>query len=305
MKIAISGGTGFVGRRLAELLLEAGHTVKILTRNPAKAPMQAGSNLELAAYDPFEADSWVSALAGCQGVVNLAGEPLTESRWSASQKDLILTSRTRTTSSMVKAIEQMEVKPEVVVSASAVGYYGPHGDEPLDESAPPADDFLGGVCKEWEAAARPLTDLGVRLVQVRIGIVLGPDGGALGKMLGPFQMFVGGPIGSGKQWLSWVHRDDLAGLIVYALTTPSVSGVLNGTAPEPVTMTTFSDTLGKVLARPSWLPVPPIALEIILGEAAQVVLTGQRVLPKRTLDQGYQFKYPDLKAALKQILVQS
>lgn len=305
MKIAIAGGTGFVGQRLVELLLEAGHTVKVLTRSPAKATLAAAEKLELVAYDPFSTDSWKTVLTGCDGVVNLAGEPLTESRWTDRQKDTILRSRTRTTSNMVKAIEALDSKPNVVVSASAVGYYGPHGDEELDESAGPADDFLARVCKEWEAAAKPLEPLGVRLVQVRIGIVLGPDGGALGKMLGPFQLFVGGPIGSGKQWLSWIHRDDLAGLIRYALTTATVSGVLNGTSPNPVTMSEFSDTLGTVLARPSWLPVPPIALELILGEAAQVVLTGQRVLPRRTLEQGYTFTYPLLESALRQILVQS
>ncbi|MGK7911894.1 MAG: TIGR01777 family oxidoreductase [Synechococcus sp.] len=305
MKIAIAGGTGFVGQRLVELLLQAGHSVAVLTRNPANAPLSAADKLELIAYDPFSVESWGTALSGCDGVVNLAGEPLTENRWSDRQKDEILRSRTRTTSMMVKAIEALESKPSVVVSASAVGYYGPHGDEELDESAAPADDFLARVCKEWEAAAQPLETMGVRLVQIRIGIVLGKDGGALGKMLAAFQMFVGGPIGSGKQWLSWIHRDDLAGLILYALTTNSVSGVLNGTAPNPVKMSEFSDTLGKVLARPSWLPVPPIALEIILGEAAQVVLTGQRVLPTRTLQQGYSFTYSQLEPALREILVES
>ncbi|MEL7083599.1 MAG: TIGR01777 family oxidoreductase [Cyanobacteria bacterium P01_A01_bin.3] len=305
MKIAIAGGTGFVGQRLAELLVQAGHTVAVLTRNPATASIGSTEHLELVGYDPVSVESWQTALADCDGVVNLVGEPLTESRWNDRQKDEILRSRTRTTSTMVKAIAELETKPSVVVSASAVGYYGPHQDEELDESAAPAGDFLARVCKEWEAAAKPLENLGVRLVQVRIGIVLGPDGGALGKMLGPFQMFVGGPIGSGKQWLSWIHRDDLAGLIMYALTTNSVSGVLNGTAPNPVKMSEFSDTLGQVLARPSWLPVPPIALEIVLGEAAQVVLTGQRVLPKRTLEQGYKFTYPQLEPALREILVES
>ena len=305
MNIAIAGGTGFIGRRLVEVLLQAGHTVKVLTRDPAKATLKATANLEVVAYDPFEANSWKAALGGCNGVVNLVGEPLAESRWTNRQKDEILRSRTRSTASMVKAISQLDAKPEVVVNASAVGYYGPQGDDELDESSPPADDFLAGVCKEWEAAAKSVQDMGVRLVLVRFGIVLGQDGGALGKMLGPFQMFVGGPIGSGKQWFSWIHRDDLAGLIQYVLTTSTVSGVLNGTAPNPVTMSEFCDTLGKVLARPSWLPVPPIALEILLGEAAQVVLTGQRVLPKRTLEQGYTFQYPELYGALQQILVTS
>ena len=197
----------------------------------------------------------------------------------------------------------MESKPQVVVSASAIGYYGDRGDELLDESSPPADDFLARVCQEWEAAASPLTELGVRLVQLRIGIVLGPDGGALGQMLGPFQMFIGGPIGSGRQWLSWIHRDDLVGIVAYALTHAGVSGVLNGTAPHPVEMATFCQVLGQVLARPSWLPVPGAALSLLLGEAAQIVLTGQRVAPKRTREQGYQFQYPTLKPALQEILV--
>jgi uncharacterized protein (TIGR01777 family) len=190
-----------------------------------------------------------------------------------------------------------------VVNASAVGYYGPHGDEILDETSPTANDFLARVCQAWEAAAKGVTDLGVRLVQLRIGIVLGPNGGALGQMVGPFQLFMGGPIGSGEQWLSWIHRDDLVGAIAFALTHTEVSGVLNATAPNPAKMKDFSHTLGQVIARPSWLPVPGFALELLLGEAAQVVLTGQRVLPKRTLEVGYSFQYPELKPALRQILV--
>ncbi|WP_017325069.1 TIGR01777 family oxidoreductase [Synechococcus sp. PCC 7336] len=312
MKIAISGGSGFVGRRLAQMLLAAGHSVRVLSRNPAAAqpafadlPADRADRLSLTPYDPLDRQSWKEALTGCEGVVHLAGESLIGSRWTQKKKTEILQSRAQTTSKLVEAIGQMDSKPQVVVSASAIGYYGDRGDELLDESSPPADDFLARVCKEWEAAARPLANLGVRLVQVRIGIVLGPGGGALAQMLGPFQMFVGGPIGSGRQWTSWIHRDDLAGAIVYALTHDSVSGVINGTAPNPVKMATFCNILGQVIARPSWLPVPSIALELLLGEAAQIVLTGQRVLPKRTLEQGYQFQYPDLKLALQEILIGS
>ena len=312
MKIAIAGGSGFVGRRLVSHLLAGGHTVSVLTRNPSStktslAKELSGSNrdrLTIAAYDPYDPSSWATAIAGCEGIVNLAGESLTEGRWTAQKKDMILRSRAETTRNLVSAIATLAQKPKVLVSASAIGFYGPHDNEVLDESSPGANDFLADVCKQWEAAAANVVEQGVRLVQIRIGIVLGPDGGALGKMLGFFQMFVGGPIGSGRQWLSWIHQDDLAGAIAYALENDSVSGTINATAPNPVPMSEFSDTLGKVMARPSWFPVPSIALELVLGEAAQIVLTGQRVVPKRTQELGYQFKYPQLKAALRELLVE-
>ncbi|MCF2971750.1 TIGR01777 family oxidoreductase [Synechococcus sp. Nb3U1] len=304
MRIAITGGSGFVGRRLVARLLERGDQVLVLTRNlvPARRTLGDPANLKLLQYDPYQPETWATALEGYEGIVNLAGEPLAASRWTEAKKKEIRRSRVETTQALVQAIASLTQKPQVMVSSSAVGYYGSHPEaDPLPETAPPAQDFLATVCQAWEAAARPVQDLGIRLAIVRTGIVLGPDGGALGQMLAPFQLFIGGTIGSGKQWLSWIHREDFVSLVCFLL--KQGSGIFNGTAPNPVRMEEFCQTLGQVLARPSWLPVPELALELLLGEAAQVVLTGQRVLPQAALEAGFTFQYPHLKEALRQILI--
>lgn len=303
MRIAITGGSGFIGRRLVARLLEQGDQVLVLTRNLEQARRTLGdpAHLKLLQYDPYQPSTWASALEGYTGIVNLAGEPLTSSRWTPAKKKEIRRSRVETTQALVQAITSLDQKPQVMISGSAVGYYGSHPEgEPLSETAPPAQDFLGEVCQAWEAAAQPVQDLGIRLAILRIGIVLGPNGGALARMLAPFQFFIGGTIGSGKQWLSWIHREDLVSLICFLL--KQGSGVFNGTAPNPVQMQEFCQTLGQVLGRPSWLPVPELALELLLGEAAQVVLTGQRVIPQAALEAGFTFQYPQLKEALQQIL---
>ncbi|MEN9225191.1 MAG: TIGR01777 family oxidoreductase [Thermostichus sp. HHBFW_bins_43] len=304
MRIAITGGSGFIGRRLVARLLEQGDQVLVLTRNPASARKVLGdpANLKLLQYDPYQPETWAAALEGYEGIVHLAGEPLASSRWTDAKKKEIRRSRVETTQALVRAIASLSQKPHVLVSSSAVGYYGSHPEgDPLPETAPPAQDFLAEVCQAWEAAAQPVKDLGLRLAIVRTGIVLGPDGGALGQMLAPFQFFIGGPIGSGKQWLSWIHREDWVSLVCFLL--KQGSGIFNGTAPNPVRMEEFCQTLGQVLARPSWLPVPELALELLLGEAAQVVLTGQRVIPQAALEAGFTFQYPQLKEALRQILI--
>ncbi|MEN9223637.1 MAG: TIGR01777 family oxidoreductase [Thermostichus sp. BF3_bins_97] len=304
MRIAITGGSGFVGRRLVARLLEQGDQVLVLTRQLESARKVLGdpANLKLLQYDPYQPETWAAALEGYEGIVNLAGEPLASSRWTDAKKKEIRRSRVETTQALVRAIASLSQKPHVLVSSSAVGYYGSHPEgDPLPETAPPAQDFLAEVCQAWEAAAQPVKDLGLRLAIVRTGIVLGPDGGALGQMLAPFQFFIGGPIGSGKQWLSWIHREDWVNLVCFLLR--QGSGIFNGTAPNPVRMEEFCQTLGQVLARPSWLPVPELALELLLGEAAQVVLTGQRVIPQAALEAGFTFQYPQLKEALRQILI--
>ncbi len=307
MHISITGGTGFVGRRLVASLLQQQHTVMVLTRNLDRARSILGSpqGLELLEYDPLQPQSWASRLEGTQGIVNLAGEPLAGSRWTPAKKAEIRRSRIEGTQALVQAIQRLEQKPSVMVSGSAVGFYGPRAnDQPLTEAADAGSDFLAQICVDWEAAAQPVKDLGVRLVILRTGIVLGQGGGALDQMVGPFQIFVGGPIGSGQQWLSWIHVEDLVKLIEYALTHTSVEGVINGTAPHPLQMANFCQTLGQVLGRPSWLPVPSLALELLLGEAAQVVLTGQRVLPTKAEAAGFAFTYPELKPALQNILIE-
>jgi uncharacterized protein (TIGR01777 family) len=304
MRIVITGGSGFIGRRLVARLLEQGDQVLVLTRRLEQARRMLGESptLKLLPYDPYQPQAWATALEGYEGIVNLAGEPLASSRWTETKKKEIRRSRVETTQALVQALASLNQKPQVMISSSAVGYYGSHpAGEPLTETDPPAQDFLAEVCQAWEAAARSAEELGIRLAIVRTGIVLGPDGGALGQMLAPFQFFIGGTIGSGKQWLSWIHREDWVSLVCFLL--EQGSGVFNATAPNPVQMEEFCRTLGQVLGRPSWLPVPELALELLLGEAAQVVLTGQKVIPQAALQMGFTFQYPQLKEALRQILL--
>jgi len=302
MKVAISGATGFVGRRLVQRLQAEGHQILVLSRNLEKAK-SAFPNLEVVAYNPTESGTWQQSLSGCDGVVNLTGEPIAEKRWTADQKQEILESRRLSTQKIVEAIALANPKPSVLVNASAIGYYGTSQTATFDESANPGNDFLSQVCQVWEAEAQKVTSSGTRLVILRLGIVLGM-GGALAKMLPPFKLFAGGPLGTGQQWFSWIHQEDLVSLILVALTRPDMEGVFNATAPNPVRMAEFCNTLGEVLHRPSWLPVPGFALEALLGDGATVVLEGQQVLPKQTLSQGFNYQYPTLKLALENILSQ-
>jgi uncharacterized protein len=305
MKVGITGATGFVGSRLVERLHGEGHRVLVLTRNTAFAqkvfPSQALGNLEIVAYTPTVSGSWQDALATCDAVVNLAGEPIGEGRWTPERKQEILNSRQLSTQKIVEAIAKANPKPKVLVNASAIGYYGTSETATFDETSPSGNDFLAQVCQAWEAEAQKVKDAGVRLVILRFGIVLG-TGGALGKMITPFKLFAGGPIGSGRQWFSWIHLDDLVNLILQALSQPERSGVYNATAPNPVRMSELSQTMGQVMNRPSWLPVPSFAIEALLGDGAMVVLEGQKVLPKRTMEEGFEYQYASLQPALKDIL---
>lgn len=305
MKVAIAGATGFVGSCLVQRLQAEGHQVLVLTRNPERArkvfPSSNFPNVEIVAYTPTESGDWQASISGCDGVVNLAGESIAEGRWTPERKQSILDSRQLGTAKIVEAIAQANSKPLVMVNASGIGYYGTSETATFDETSPSGEDFLAQVCQAWEAEARKVKDVGVRLVILRFGIVLGM-GGAIAKMLTPFKLFAGGPIGSGRQWFSWIHRDDLVNLILYSLTNPQMEGVFNATAPHPVKMTEFSQTFGQVLHRPSWLPVPSFALEVLLGDGAKVVLEGQQVLPKRTLESGFQYEYSTLKPAIEEVI---
>ena len=303
MKVAITGATGFVGSRLVEQLQAQGHQPLIFTRNRASA-LRKFPNLEIVAYTPTESGEWQKAIAGCDAVVNLAGEPIAESRWTPKHKEEILNSRKLGTQKIVEAIAQASPKPTVLVNASAIGYYGTSETATFDETSLPGNDFLAEVCQAWEAEAQKVKDAGVRLVIVRLGIVLG-NGGALAKMIPPFQLFAGGPLGTGQQWFAWIDRDDLVRLLIEALTRPDIEGVLNATAPNPVRMSELCEKLGEVLHRPSWLPVPSFALEALLGEGAKVVLEGQQVLPKRTTSYGFQYQYPTVREALAKIVASS
>lgn len=305
MKVAVTGATGFVGSRLVERLQAEGHQVLVLSRSAAQArqvfPEAAFAGLEIVEYTPLSSGPWQSAIAGCDGVVNLAGAPIAE-RWSPAHKQAIIDSRQVGTQKIVEAIAKADPRPAVLVNASAIGYYGTSETETFDESSQPIEsDFLSKVCQAWEAAAHKVEASGTRLVILRTGIVLAM-GGAVAKMLTPFRMFAGGPIGSGRQWFSWIHREDLVSLILKALNDPQMQGVYNATAPHPVRMGEFCQTLGAVLNRPSWLPVPEFVLEAVLGDAAQVVVEGQQVLPNRTGSSGFSYQYPQVQAALEEFL---
>ncbi len=305
MKIAVTGATGFVGSRLVTRLVDEGHDVKVLTRSPEKARKVFATpkfkTLEYVAYQPTKSGDWQAEISGCDGVINLAGEPISE-RWSGDRKKRIMDSRKVGTEKLVEAIAKAASKPAVLVSSSAIGYYGTSETAEFFETSEPAQpDFLSQVCQAWEAAANQAKDLGVRVAIIRTGIVLG-DGGAIAKMIMPFKLYAGGPIGSGQQWFSWIHIDDLVNLMLKALLDASMHGVYNGTAPEPLRMNDLCKTLGEVMDRPSWLPVPDFAIEALLGDGAVVVLKGQKVLPERTQAAGFEYDYAEPKAALKDVV---
>lgn len=305
MKIAVTGATGFVGSRLVARLVDEGHDIKVLTRKVEKARKvfiaPQFKALEYVAYEPTKSGDWQAEISGCDGVINLAGEPISE-RWSAERKRRIIDSRQVGTQKLVEAIQNADPKPSVLVSGSAIGYYGTSETAEFFETSEPLEkDFLSQVCQAWEAAARKAKDAGLRVAIIRTGIVLG-DGGAIAKMITPFKLYAGGPIGSGRQWFSWIHIDDLVSLFIKAVLDPSMHGVYNGTAPEPVRMKDLAQTLGEVMDRPSWLPVPDFAIEALLGDGAVVVLKGQKVLPERTQAAGFTYEYAEPKAALADVV---
>lgn len=300
MKIAIAGATGFVGSRLVAELTERGDEIVILTRSPQTAK-QRFPKAEIVGYTPLKSGDWEQSISGCDAVVNLVGEPIADKRWTPAHKREILESRQITTQKIVEAINQAAVKPKVLVNTSAIGYYGTSETAKFDETSPAGNDYLAEVCQAWETAAQEVSS-DTRLVILRFGIVLAPGGGVLGKMLPVFQTFMGGAIGSGNQWVSWIHRDDLVKLIITAIENDKMVGIYNATAPNPVTMQQLAQGLGEVLSRPSWFPVPGFVLETMLGEGAKIVLEGQQVIPQRTLADGFTFQYPELKPALKSLL---
>ena len=304
MKIVVTGATGFVGGKLVERLHALGDRIVVLARNSQKAtrqfPQDIFPNVEVIGYTPFELGDWAKVISGSDAVINLAGEPLAGVRWTDKRKQEIRNSRILTTKVLVEAIAKADVKPQVLISGSAIGYYSTSLDKSFDEYSNAGDDFLANVCKDWEAAAEAVTSLGMRLVKLRTGIVLGM-GGAIAKMLPIFQVGGGGKIGTGKQWFSWIHRDDLVELIIYALKNEQITGALNATAPKAVTNEDFTVAFAKAIKRPAFLPVPAAALILIFGEGATVLLDGQRVLPHKAAINKFTFQYPDIDSALAQI----
>ncbi|HHY27472.1 MAG TPA: TIGR01777 family protein [Desulfitobacterium dehalogenans] len=301
MKALIFGGTGFVGKYLTKELIENGYQVFAVTRNSHKIVSTLGSGVEAIEWDNISSLSSLKNLEQIDVVINLAGESIGNRRWTPSVKEEIIASRLRTTGAIVTAIHHGMIQPKVLINASAVGYYGPRGDEELAESEEAGKDFLAQVCREWEQEAykaqAPLT----RVVTLRIGVVLGNEG-ALNRMAMPFKFYLGGPLGTGEQWLSWIHIQDLIGMIRFVIEHPGLSGPINAVTPNPVRMRDFSKTLGKVLNKPSWLPVPEILLKIALGQMSEMLLHGQRAVPKKILSAGFEYKYANLGEALENAL---
>lgn len=299
MNITLTGATGLIGVRLVRALRERGDDVTVLSRRPEGAAARLG--VEAVGWDPQAGPAPEPALAGRDAVVHLAGEPVAQ-RWNADVKRRIHNSREIGTRNLVAGIEALAERPRVLVSSSAVGYYGKHGDEPLPESTPPGDDFLATVCVAWEREALRAQELGLRVAIIRTGVVLDAQGGALAKMLLPFRLGVGGPVAGGDQYMPWIHVDDLVGLYLAALDGDDWSGPLNGTAPEPVTNAAFSKALGRALHRPSFAPVPGFAVKLLYGDMSEIVTEGQRAVPERPQALGFAYAHPDLDEALRSAL---
>ena len=297
MKALITGGTGLLGRELLANLSDA----VVLSRDPARTTRKLGGGRAVQ-WDPATEPAPLEALQGVEAVFNLAGEPVAEGRWTDDKKRRIRDSRVLGTRNLVAGLRALDRKPEVLVSASAVGYYGDRGDEELDETSQAGRGFLAEVCSEWEREALAAEALGVRVECVRIGIVLAPGGGALARMLTPFKLGAGGRLGSGKQWMPWIHIDDVVGVLLHASRTAAVRGAINAVSPHPVTNAEFTRALGHAVHRPAFLPVPKTALRIAFGEMSEILMASQRVLPRVAERTGYPFKHTELDGALAAVM---
>lgn len=302
MRILLTGATGFVGKRVVSRLLASGDEVVVLSRYVPKAILSLGSKCKYYQWSDTNSLPPLEAFEGVDAIINLMGEGIAEKRWDSAQKKKIYDSRIVGTRNLLEAVSQLTHKPKTFVSASAVGIYGNRGDEEIVEDSSTVDDFLGKVCLDWEAEAKKAEGLGLRLAIIRTGVVLGKGGGALAKMLPIFKLGMGGPVGSGKQYMSWIHVDDLAAMYIEAAKNSSYSGIYNGTAPEPVSSKEFAKVLGHAIHRPAFAPAPSFALKLVFGEMSQVLLDGQKVIPKRALENRFSFRYPKLEAAFKEIL---
>jgi uncharacterized protein (TIGR01777 family) len=302
MKIVLAGGTGFIGGALVSALLERGDTVVLLTRDPAAAQRHWDGKVDARLWNGRDPGPWVMAVDGADAVINLAGESVAGGRWTPERKLALIKSRVDSTRALIAALEAAKERPLVLVNASAVGYYGILPEGGCAEDAPRGSDFLAALCGQWERDAREADKLGVRTVMARFGVVLGKGGGALAKMLTPFKLGVGGPLGSGRQPFPWIHVDDAVGTILFAIDDAKLTGPVNVTAPEPATNAGFTKALGRALRRPAFLPAPAFALRLALGEMSSLLLGGQRAAPKKLLAQGYKFRHPSLDGALASLL---
>lgn len=305
MRIFLTGGTGLIGRRLIADRLQRGDELLVLTRDADRAAQtldDMAAEVRIVQGDAMTTGSWQKRIDGCTAVVHLAGAGVADRRWTPAYKKLIVDSRIKSTQRVVEAVSTARVRPAVLVSGSAIGWYGECGERELDETAPAGDDFFSALAAQWEAEAqRAAAD--TRVVTLRTGVVLDPRGGALGGLLPIFRLGLGGPIGSGRQYMSWIHWKDLVGLIDLALGDARLSGPLNGVGPEPVTSRRFARTLGRVLGRPAILPTPVFALRIVMGEMGTYAAMSQRVIPRRALEHGYRFAYPELEPALESLVL--
>jgi uncharacterized protein (TIGR01777 family) len=301
MRVIITGGTGLIGRPLSAALVADGHEVIVLSRNPAHTKsMPPGVTLE--SWDGKTAAGWGHLVEDAEAIINLAGESLADGRWSEERKQRILASRVDAGNAVIEAIVQADKKPAVLVQSSAVGYYGPRGDEMITEESSPGADFLARVCFDWEASSAPASVMGVRRPIIRTGIVLSNEGGAFPKLVLPFRFFAGGPLGSGKQWYPWIHIEDEVRAILFLLQHEQADGPFNLAAPNPLTNKELAAVIGKVMGRPALMPAPGFALQTLLGEMSTVVLDGQRAVPARLQALGFDFKYPTAEEALKALL---
>lgn len=300
MRVVIFGGSGFIGKHLIPKLISSGHKVTLVSRHPESVETNVQQGVKIQGWNPQE--NLIAALEGIDTIVNLAGESIGAGRWTASRKEEILSSRIDTTKTIVTVLKNLSKKPSVLLNSSAVGYYGNTHDDDVIENHPAGKDFLADVCVQWENEARKAEQFGIRVVLPRTGIILAGDGGALQRMVLPFRLFVGGPLGSGRQWFPWIHIDDEIAAMIHAIENSSLSGPVNFAAPQPITMTQFCSALGKAMHRPSWAPVPSFVLKIILGEMAEaLVLGGQKVDTKKLVESGFRFSYDKIENALGKI----
>ena len=299
MTIFITGGTGFIGRNLARRLAEKGHPIFVLTRSK-KGQQEPDAPITYVQGESTKPGPWQETVKNCDIIINLAGATIF-SKWNKKQKKLILESRVKTTQRVIQAIRTSEGRTVTLLTASAIGYYGFHKDEEIDESAGPGDDFLASVTNAWESEALKAREKGARVVIPRFGIVLGEKGGALSMMAPFFKLFIGGPLGRGRQWFSWIHIRDLVEIVVFLIEHPEISGPVNACSPNPVRNKELAKALGKALHRPSFIHAPAFAVRLLLGEFGNVVLKGQRVLPRRLLQLGFVFQFPEIQGALRSI----
>lgn len=301
-KIIVTGATGLIGKKLVNSLIDKKYEVVVFSRDLQKAKLQLPKVKEFVEWDYKKPEKWKSSLEKIDGVIHLAGVNLFARRWNKEFKKEILDSRQISTNNLVEAIKQCTNKPKVLISASGIGFYGDRNDEELFENSTPGKDFVADVCKVWEFESQQLTKINIRNVQVRTGLVLSTEDGALKQMLPAFKMFLGGPLGSGKQWASWLQIDDIVGIYLYALENETITGPLNAVSPNPVMMKDLAKTLGKILKRPSIFSVPKFILKLVVGEAAEIITASQRVIPDKLTKSGYEFKFTKLEDALRDLL---